>query len=216
MPATVIGNAQRRIRRRAGGAGRLDRRPTGAERGAAGVDHGDVAVQCPGEGAGDLGQAATGEGDGREPLADRLGPARLGPVVGEDDRQHGRDHVVERDVGVDDDDREPELVGGVQGRSRDVVDIAADPDHERRERGGVQPADQVGHAGQVVAQRVEGGQQHLAGMDVGLDVGHLHHVDSCDLAVEAAMTREDPGAVQHRETQQLSHVEHSHVRPLAA
>ena len=30
------------------------------------------------------------------------------------------------------------------------------------------------------------------------------------------MTREHPGAAQHRETQQLSHVEHSHARPLPA
>ena len=98
--------------------------------------------------------------------------------------------------------------------SRDVVHVAADPDHERRERGDVQPADQVGHPGQVVAQRVEGGQQHLTGMDVGLDVGHLHHVDVGDLAVEAAMTREHPGTAQHRETQQLSHAQHSHARSL--
>ena len=29
------------------------------------------------------------------------------------------------------------------------------------------------------------------------------------------MTREHPGAAQHREAEQLSHVEHSHARPLA-
>ena len=29
------------------------------------------------------------------------------------------------------------------------------------------------------------------------------------------MTREHPRTAQHRETQQLSHVEHSHARPLA-
>jgi hypothetical protein len=42
-------------------------------------------------------------------------------------------------------------------------------------------------------------------MDVGLDVGHLHHIDIRDLVVEAAMTREYPGAAQHRQTEQLSH-----------
>ena len=87
----------------------------------------------------------------------------------------------------------PELVGGVHRRGRDVVDVAAEPDDERRQRRRVQPADQVRDTGEVVAQRVERGEQHLAGMDVGLDVGHFHHVDPDDLTVEAVVPRRAPG-----------------------